>query len=416
MYGGHITDAWDRTTCNTYLEVLVIPELFDGLELGPGFKSPNATEFDYAAYAAYIEYGMPPESPPQFGLHPNAEIGYLTVSAENLFKTIMALSGGSGAGGGGGDGGAQAVMNDLLERLPEPFELIGLKERAGPLQITETGPYVTDALQECTYMNVLTNEIRRSLVELGKGLKGQLNMSQTMEDLVTALSTNEVPGRNPWALCSWEKLAWWSKKGLISWFLDMLKRVEQLVVWTEEMERPFSIWLPGLFNPTAYLTAVKQVTARATKMALDQMSTVTHVTTLYTPEEALEHPKDGAFVHGLFMEGARWPMGDELADCAEKTPPVDKDGVMCAGHIVESKLKELLPMMPLIYVKSVKTQPEWEATSVGIVHHNPKIYDCPVYITTFRGPTYVTLATLETANPVSKWVLAGVALVFQEDT
>jgi dynein heavy chain len=415
MYGGHITDAWDRTTCNTYLSVLVIPELFEGLQLGPGFNSPNAEEFDYAAYANFIEEGMPAESPPQFGLHANAEIGFLTVAAEDLFKTIQSLSGGSGDGGGAGSGAA-AVMNDLLERLPEPFELIGLKERAAPLQITETGPYVTDALQECTYMNVLTNEMRRSLVELGKGLKGQLNMSQTMEDLVTALAKNEVPGRNPWSLASWEKLAWFSKKGLISWFLDMVKRIDQLVMWTEELVRPFSIWISGLFNATAYLTAVKQVTARATKMALDEMSVLTYVTTLYTPEEALEHPKDGAFVHGFFMEGARWPMGDEVADCAEKVPPVDRDGVQCAGHIVDSKLKELLPAMPLVYIKAVKTQPTWESTSVGVVHNDPTIYDCPIYITTFRGPTYVALATLETADPCSKWVLAGVALVFQEDT
>ncbi len=40
MYGGHITDAWDRRTCNSYLSVLVNDKLFAFLELGPGFKSP----------------------------------------------------------------------------------------------------------------------------------------------------------------------------------------------------------------------------------------------------------------------------------------------------------------------------------------------------------------------------------------
>lgn len=48
-------------------------------------------------------------------------------------------------------------------------------------------------------MNTLLSEIRRSLVELDKGLKGQLNMSQSMEDLVSAISLNEWPGRNPFA-------------------------------------------------------------------------------------------------------------------------------------------------------------------------------------------------------------------------
>lgn len=48
-------------------------------------------------------------------------------------------------------------------------------------------------------MNALLSEIRRSLVELDKGLKGQLNMSQSMEDLVAAFGLNEWPGRNPFA-------------------------------------------------------------------------------------------------------------------------------------------------------------------------------------------------------------------------
>ena len=50
-----------------------------GLELGPGFPSPDPTTLDYAGYAAYIDTKMPKESPPLFGLHPNAEIGYLTL-------------------------------------------------------------------------------------------------------------------------------------------------------------------------------------------------------------------------------------------------------------------------------------------------------------------------------------------------
>ncbi len=41
-------------------------------------------------------------------------------------------------------------------------------------------------------MNALLSEIRRSLVELAKGLDGQLNMSEGMEDLASALSRNEV--------------------------------------------------------------------------------------------------------------------------------------------------------------------------------------------------------------------------------
>ena len=42
------------------------------------------------------------EQPTLFGLHNNAEIGYLTSVCNNLFTTIMSMSGGGGGDGGGG--------------------------------------------------------------------------------------------------------------------------------------------------------------------------------------------------------------------------------------------------------------------------------------------------------------------------
>lgn len=42
MYGGHITDDWDRRLCVSYLEELMQPELVDGeLQLAPG-KDPRS--------------------------------------------------------------------------------------------------------------------------------------------------------------------------------------------------------------------------------------------------------------------------------------------------------------------------------------------------------------------------------------
>merc|ERR1719162_2651291 len=50
MYGGHITDYWDRKVDNVYLAVLVTPELLNGMNLCPafnsGFKSPDSTKME----------------------------------------------------------------------------------------------------------------------------------------------------------------------------------------------------------------------------------------------------------------------------------------------------------------------------------------------------------------------------------
>jgi len=45
MYGGHITDNWDRRTCNAYLKVYIRPKLMEAMNLGPGFKSPDPNKF-----------------------------------------------------------------------------------------------------------------------------------------------------------------------------------------------------------------------------------------------------------------------------------------------------------------------------------------------------------------------------------
>ena len=58
---------------------------------------------DYQSYHVYLDEELPPETPYLYGLHPNAEIGFLTMTSENLFRTVLEMqprdSGGSGGGG-----------------------------------------------------------------------------------------------------------------------------------------------------------------------------------------------------------------------------------------------------------------------------------------------------------------------------
>ena len=196
------------------------------------------------------------------------------------------------------------------------------------------------------------------------------------------------------------------------WFADLILRCGQLTEWCaiDGLQTPISVWFPGLFNPTAFLTGIKQVTARLNSLALDKMATETHVTAFNGPEECGERLPEGMYIHGLFCEGAQW------GECEnEKFDYVEDSTVQCAGILRESKPKELLPPMPIIYVKAVQVQPSWDPQSVGYIRPEPDLYNCPVYLTTFRGPTWVFVATLKTDKPASHWVLRGVALVAQLD-
>ena len=83
--------------------------------------------------------------------------------------------------------------------------------------------------------------------------------------------------------------------------------------------------------------------------------------------------------------------------------------------MLESRLKELMPPVPVVYVKAVLVQPSWEPSAVGYLRHVDDVYEAPVFITTARGATYVFLATLKTVVPKNKWTLTGTALMMQQD-
>lgn len=59
--------------------------------------------------------------------------------------------------------------------------------------------------------------------------------------------------------------------------LHRAQRAQQLEDWTRAMEPPPVVWLPGLFNPMAFLTAVLQTTARQQGWVLDRTLLVTEV-------------------------------------------------------------------------------------------------------------------------------------------
>lgn len=92
------------------------------LTLAPGFKSPDPVKFDREAYRKYVEEKLPPEIPQMFGLHPNAEIGYLTNQSETLFSTILSVQGGSSSGGGD-DTKVKQLIISFLGQLPPDFNM-----------------------------------------------------------------------------------------------------------------------------------------------------------------------------------------------------------------------------------------------------------------------------------------------------
>ncbi|KAG8226803.1 hypothetical protein J437_LFUL002849 [Ladona fulva] len=373
MYGGHITDDWDRRLCRTYLEEFLKTGLLDGdVSFAPGFPAPPNT--DYTGYHLYIDEFLPPESPTLYGLHPNAEIGFLTTTSETLFRTIFEMQprdvGMTGTATITREEKVKQVLEDFLDKIPSNFNVSEIMGR-----VEERTPYIIVAFQECERMNYLTSVMSHSLKELRLGLKGELTITAKMEELDAALFLDQVPDE-------WASRAYPSLLPLGAWFTDLLQRVRELESWVADFMLPSTVWLAGFFNPQSFLTAIMQSTARKNEWPLDKMCLQCDVTKK-NKEDFVSPPREGAYVHGLYMEGARW------------------DPTL--GVIVDSQLKDLFPVMPVIFLRAI-TQDKLDLRNA---------YECPVYKTRLRGPTYVWTFNLKTKDKPAKWTLAGVAILLQ---
>uniref|UniRef100_A0A5F8GSV7 Dynein axonemal heavy chain 11 n=1 Tax=Monodelphis domestica TaxID=13616 RepID=A0A5F8GSV7_MONDO len=371
MYGGHITDDWDRKLCRGYLEEFMNPSMFEGeLLLAPGFPAP--LNLDYVGYHQYIEEMLPPESPALYGLHPNAEIGFLTVTSNTLFRILLEMQPRnlliSEDMAQSTEEKVKTMLDDILEKLPEEFDTAEMAHKAAA-----RSPYALVCLQECERMNALLREIRGSLQRLDLGLKGELTLSPDMEAQQMALKGDAVPD-------AWLRLAYPSTYGLGQWFSDLLTRCRELDTWSQDLALPAVVWLPGFFNPQSFLTAVMQSAARKNQWPLDSMGLSVDVTKK-SKEDFGHPPREGAYLHGLFMEGARWDVQ--------------------AGSLADARLMELAAPMPVLFVRAAPA-----------ARRDPQpAYECPVYRTRARGPTYVCTFGLRSREKAAKWVLAGAALL-----
>jgi len=384
MYGGHIVNDFDRLLANTYLDFYMKDELLDEAELYPfaedekGFSFTAPTPTSYEKCIEHIDTGITQDSPIAFGLHPNAEIDFRTTASETMFASLVELqprsaAGASEEGGASPMAAAEALIADIIERFHEKkFDVEDLGR-----SLDDVGPYQNVFMQEMDWMNVLIVEIIRSLKELQLGFAGELTMSDAMETLQDALFLDRVPA-------TWAKRAWPSLMGLTMWLNNFSARLMQLEEWMNNpTELPKVTWLSGLVNPQSFLTAICQVAAQKNSWELDKLVSYTEVTKKMTVDEVDSGVREGSYIIGPKMMGARW----------------DSNNV----SIEKSRPKEMFCEMPIIVVRGLSVE---KADFKGM-------YMCPCYKTEFRGPTYVFSAQMKTKSPPARWILGGVALILE---
>eukprot|EP00944_MAST-04C_sp_MAST-4C-sp1_P005925 g5925.t1 len=249
MYGGRVTDDFDRRVLRCYLNEYMGDFLFDTFQkfyfskVGFDYGMPDAGDLE--VYKDMVET-LPLINPPGvFGLHANAEVSYLKNMAGDLWSDLIELQPRVAASGGGTTREAHitGVASDVGEKVPKEYDMMmiskGIGENRSPCQIV--------LLQELERWNILVNIMARKLSDLQKALIGEIGMSDELDRLGSDLYNGYLPR-------IFRRYVPDTQKALGGWMDHFVGRMDQYNKWIEEGE-PYVMWLAGLHVPESYLTA-----------------------------------------------------------------------------------------------------------------------------------------------------------------
>jgi len=397
VYGGRVTDKMDKFTISSILTSFFDPKLMvDEYKFSEGgeYTGPPApsTKIEVMDFIGTLPYEDPPSA---FGLHENADITFQQKDTNRMLETIVAMSGGGGGGGGGNDTDAEvaAVAQMVEKRMIEPFD----SRRGHPQTFKKSqGKMISTGVflqQELVRFNELIQVMRMTLRDLQRAIKGFIVMSGPLEAMYNDFIFQRVPAQ-------WENAGYPCLKPLPSWTEDHFARLTFMGSWLKDGP-PNAYWLSCFFFPQGFMTAIKQIYSREYKIAIDILVVGCELTDK-DPADIKKPPKDGCYIYGMYMEGARFDRGNM--------------------KIAESKKGELFDSMPCIWLKPTKTE-----------DYKPKgCYSCPLYKTSIRAGTlsttghstnFVVALDVPTSKPMNKdtgacdhWVKRGCAMLCMLDT
>jgi dynein heavy chain len=377
-YGGRVTDELDARLIQVYISQFFNPDVL-AIQNYPLSELKTYVTPPPAALEAYknIINDLPQEDDPRaFGQHPNAAIASQISNSLDLLRTLLSLA--PQTAGEGGETPGEIVLKvarSMKEQMPAVFRMKDIIEELSSR--SDPDPLKTVLLQELDRYNKLLKVLQTSLAQLELGIQGLSVITPELEEVFNGMLSGQVP--DMWAF------AYPSLKPLGAWTRDLFLRIEQMDKWAK-VALPKVFWFTGFTYPTGFLTALLQTCARKTGEAIDALGWEFNV----IPQEEngiSQYPKDGAYMKGIYLEGARWDYEH--------------------GYLAEPLPMELFSPMPIIHFKPAMAKKKPPRGT----------YSCPMYMYPLRTgtrerPSFVLMVHLKSGQQSSDfWIKRGTALL-----
>ena len=375
-YGGRVTDERDRRLIRVYINQFFSESIITTknplLSSLPTYYVPE--EGTYQSYLDFIKtFPVSNDHPEAFGQHSNAEVSAQMLETTTLLNTLISLQPKTIIDGvRTSEEIVESICDNLLKTLPFQLDLKSFNAKYS----YDSSPINIVLRQEVSRYNLLLANIASSLELLQKGLKGLVIMSEELENIFNSLLNSKVPE-------AW--LVYPSLKPLGSWTQDLIARMAQLSKWSNEGS-PKVFWLGGFTFPSGFLTALQQNTSRRNGIPIDILGW--EFVIVNQDETSINvHPKEGAYIKGLYLEGARWD--------AE------------IGTLADANSMELNCPMPIIHFK-----PAEQKRRIAKGTYQCPLYNWPIRGGTFQHNSFILNVELKTGVQDSDyWTKRGVALL-----
>jgi dynein heavy chain len=403
-YGGRCTDDKDRRCLVNIISEFYAPHILnDDHKFSPSGIYYAPPEGNLQSYRDYISTLPFSEGPEVFGLHDNANISCAVAETNELLDTMQSLQPQTGGGAGKSWDEILAELSvDIEHKIPGKYDIeVALLDF--PVLYEEC--MNTVLVQELIRFNRVIATVASSLKEVQRAVKGLVVMSGDLEAMGNSMVIGKVPAM-------WMRVAYPSLKSLGGWVKDFLERLEFLRDWFNLKTSPPRYWVSGFFFTQAFITGTLQNFARKYKIPIDQCNFDFAVLTPAQEKKSfVTKAEDGAFIWGLFMDGARWNVEEHCID--ESLPRVLFVPMPCF-HLWPKAKKD---------IEEIKGRLElYTGSPFGTAH----VYSCPVYktserrgvlLTTGHSTNFVMWMRIPMASRHEQihWIKRGVAMLTMLD-